>query len=704
MTGSRSSLPRLFAELKRRKVFRVMAAYGIIGFGIIEAAEAIFPRVALPDWTVTFVVWLTLLGFPIAVILTWAFDSTPEGVKRTADATEEEISEIIAQPASKRWMPGLLALAGVALLFGGWWMGRQGTGPDRDLGVQGVQAAEFRRVAVLPFESLGGNEEDDPFLAGMHEDIHGKLMNLADLRVTALRSAQEFAASELPDSEIAAELHVDYLLRGSVRRAGALARVNVRLTDVAAGEDIWFNQYDKEVNPTNLFDIQSEIARSVADALEATLSPQDLVQLDAGLSTTNPEAINAYYQARSAWGNTAMRTLDDITVPAGLAEPLIERAIELAPDFVEAWALGAEVWSTLSRYGTDARTRAFEAVERVERLAPKSLPATTARAWYEFSVSQDLTRALSQFQSAASMAPSNVNVLTVIGELQYRLGDFAEGSQTMRRAVFLDPRSAEAHANLSRMLRNRSMWDAATAVVDRGLAIDPRNEPALRQKVWLIIQGDVDPRRALELLLSSGLEPRFEGAFAAWVARDYDAAAEFLRRSIGAAGAAGTLQDYAANLLWLALVEEARGGDVGTVRDSIAALLRRESAQGASVMGRRTRGTALLRVGREEEGWAALEESLSDARSSQDEAVLVTMLWSMARSYAQFGRTEEALALLDEAVGRPASDVWSMADLELEPRFDIIRDDPRFADLLARQQAYEDEQARIAIEEGPWLP
>ena len=137
--------------------------------------------------------------------------------------------------------------------------------------------------------------------------------------------------------------------------------------------------------------------------------------------------------------------------------------------YQQAWALGAEIWSASSLFGEEAAGKALRAVERAASLAPGSLAATRARAWYEFRVSEDLSLALSLFQTAESMAPSDVDVLSTIGELQYRLGDFAEGSRTMRRAVFLDPRNADVHANLARLLRNRSMWDAANAVLDLSL-------------------------------------------------------------------------------------------------------------------------------------------------------------------------------------------------------------------------------------------
>jgi hypothetical protein len=220
MSESPSLLPRLFAEMKRRKVFRVMAVYGATSFVLLQVADLLAEGMGLPDQILAVTTFLVLIGFPIAVVLAWAFESTPDGMKRTADAAPEEISEILAQPASKRLPSGLLALAGIVLLFGAWWLGRQGSVPELNLSVPQVEASEFRRIAVLPFEDLGGNAQDDPFLSGIHVDIHGKLMGLSDLRVTALGSVDDYGDSEKSVADIANELAVDYLLRGSVRRAG----------------------------------------------------------------------------------------------------------------------------------------------------------------------------------------------------------------------------------------------------------------------------------------------------------------------------------------------------------------------------------------------------------------------------------------------------------------------------------------------------
>jgi TolB-like protein len=689
-------LPRLFAELKRRKVFRVMAAYGVIGFGVIEVADAIFPRVALPDWTVTLVVWLTLLGFPIAVILAWAFESTPEGVKRTEDATPEEISEIIAQPASRRWMPGLLALAGAALLFGGWWMGQRGSAPELNLSVPEAQASDLRKIAVLPFDDLGGNAENQALLRNFHESIIAKLTALGDLRVTSPFSASEYANSPKDSRQIADELAgVDHLLRGSVSQAGGQAQIHVWLEDVAEVERVPIEDWTGEVTVDNIFTIQSEIARRVAERLEAQLSPQDIEHLEADLSTKNPAAINAYYKARSFARLPWQIGTHDLVSNA-------ERAVELAPEFVEAWSLLARGRSLLAYDRSLPSETALDAVERTEALAPESFDALMARGWYARQVERDFPRALTAFRAAARMAPSNADVLSGIVQTAPRVGEFGEASEAGKRAVRLDPLNPEAFVQLAVLLADRSDWDAANEVLDRALAIDPSSENARYWKVWIVFQRDLDPSGALRLADSLGLDPReyaVELASLAVVDRDYERAGRLLDV------ARPDERDLNAWRLWHFLfaerVESQRGGNPQPFRDSLAAFFVGDPALVERF--KHDAATARLLNGQEEAGWRLLGEFVDSLHASA--SLNLDPYWRAALVYARFGRTEEALDLLDEVVGKPAiGGWWSVADLKLDPRFDSLRDDPRFDALIARQEAYEEEQARLAEAEGPWLP
>lgn len=699
MPGRTPKYQQFFAELKRRHVFRVMAVYGIVGFVILQIADLAIPALLLPEWTYRLVAFLLFVGFPVAVVIAWAFEITPDGIRKTEAADPAQIEAIVAQPASRRWPAGLLALAGAALLFGGWWLGQRGGEAGLSLAPAGVEAADFQTIAVLPFEDLGGNEEDDPLLLGFHVAVIDRLTKLGDLRVTQPASVDGYANSTKETRQIAAELaDVDHLVRGSVGRSGSRARITVLLVDLATNETQSIEDWTGEVTVENLFQVQSRIALAVARELEARLSPQDIERLETGLSTTHPEAINAYHRARRALFLPREVGIDEVVAH-------LERAVELAPEFVEAWSSMARVMSDRSRGLRELSGRALQAVERTETLAPGSLEAIKARGWYTYYVESDFERALKLMREAERMAPSDADVLQGIAWLQHRLGQFADGNRTMKRAAELDPQNPGTLWDLAEVLGRVTKWDAADEVLERALAIDPSNTRVQYSKVWLIVTRDRDPERARRLVAEMGWDdPEFWSLTSrlAMLERDYDAAARILADVPYDETSIGARIDRLWVLVRSVLVEQLRDGDPGPFLDSLRALLGPDSA----VVGfnRIPQAKARLLIGEEEAGMALLAEIVTEARSSDDHVRRTNHGWWVARTHAQFGRTEEALTLLDEAVAKPSDWWWSAADLLLDPRFDALRGDPRFDALVARQEAYEAEQAREAEAEGSWLP
>jgi len=208
------------AELKRRKVFRVTAVYGAASFGVLQAADILFPRIGLPDWTVTLVAALALAGFPLALILSWAFERTPEGVQKTDPADTAELEAIASEPAGKRWPLGLAALAGIALLgFSAWWvLGR----PDT------VEARTYDSIAVLPFVNMTGDEENEYLGDGLAEELLHALTSIEGLDVESRTSSFAFKGSNLGATEIGDSLDVATVLEGSVRGSADRRRITKR--------------------------------------------------------------------------------------------------------------------------------------------------------------------------------------------------------------------------------------------------------------------------------------------------------------------------------------------------------------------------------------------------------------------------------------------------------------------------------------------
>ncbi|MBW2162512.1 MAG: tetratricopeptide repeat protein [Deltaproteobacteria bacterium] len=448
MTDSVGSYQQFFAELKRRRVFRVMAAYGIIGFGIIEAAEAIFPRVALPDWAVTLVVWLTLLGFPIAVLLAWAFDATPGGMRRTADATPEEISEIIAQPASRHWSAGLLALAGVLLLFGGWWIGQRDLGPDSDSVTTDMAPADVRlaltdlsndprpSLAVLPFVNMSADENQEYFSDGITEEIVNVLAKLPELRVAARTSAFAFKGRQVDLRMVGDSLGVGFLIEGSVRKEGDQLRITAQLIDAADGSHLWSDSYDRTLD--NVFQIQTEIAEAIAEALRVPLGIDDASRLVT--PTTDIEAYDLYLagRARMRERSAALRE----------ANQLFKAAIARDSMWAPAWAGLAESLELTGWY--------YEA-------------------WDE---------------------PPTDSATFVIG----RDSLWAGAESAARRALELDPNNASANVALGSVLRNDRRWVDSEEAYVRAISVDPDNPEAHQQYAEMLLDVGriVEGRRAAE--------------------------------------------------------------------------------------------------------------------------------------------------------------------------------------------------------------
>jgi TolB-like protein len=352
MNESRTSLPRLFAEFKRRKVFRVVAMYGAVAFAILQVADLAFPRLGMPEWTVTFVLLLTMVGFPIAVALAWAFEATPEGMKRTREAAPGELEAIAAQPVSRRWPAGVLALVGVVLLFGGgWWVGqRSGSGrlaPVAGSGARSVDAMVEKSVAVLPFVDLSQAGDQEWFADGLTEEILNSLAALPELKVTARTSSFQFKGQDRDIKEIADTLGVAYLVEGSLRRFGDELVVTAQLIRAADGSHLWSSNYERSAE--DLFEVQRDVAEKVATALDVFLD-DDKREAMFRTGTRNVEAFEAFLRGADEaekWHAGEAAPGSD----AGQAE--FERAMALDPEYAEAAIAHMDPYSHVLMDGRD---------------------------------------------------------------------------------------------------------------------------------------------------------------------------------------------------------------------------------------------------------------------------------------------------------------------------------------------------------------
>ena len=327
---------RFFAELKRRHVFRIAAVYGGVGFVIMQAADVFIPALHLPPWIMSAVAFLVILGFPIAVLIAWAFELTPEGLKKTADATAGELEEIAAAPAGNRWPIGLAALVGLILIaLSGWWLA---TGRIRGTGT-------YDSIAVLPFANLSDNQDLEYFSDGLSEELLNALAGVEDLRVAARTSSFAFKGTNADIRTIADSLGVETVLEGSVRRSGDQVRITVQLIDAEHGFHLWSNEYDRGLD--DVFATQDEIASAVTAALIPRLKAEDIPTTRGG--TKDVVAYDEYLKGREKWRTRDVEALKE-------AVEHFRMAVDLDPEFALAWsgladAVDALVWRDIESAG-----------------------------------------------------------------------------------------------------------------------------------------------------------------------------------------------------------------------------------------------------------------------------------------------------------------------------------------------------------------
>ena len=501
---------KFFAELKRRRVFRVMAVYGAAAFVILQVADIAFEPLGLPSWAITFLIALVVLGFPLAIILAWAFDVTPAGVKRTEDAAPGEITEIIAAPASSRWPAGILALVGVvAVVWGAWYVGKRAgaseTATSADPGLvaeaeagagstavtpTGVELAYAElsedvrlSIAVLPFKDMSQGGDQEYFSDGMTEEILNVLAKIPDLRVAARTTAFAYKGQDPDLRDVGQDLGVRYILEGSVRKAGDDLRITAQLIDTQDNFHVWSDSYDRQLD--NVFEIQSEIAEAIAGALRVPLGVDE--KADLVIPTGDMAAYDLYLEGRA---RVRARGPENIVDAITMFEAAIARDSAWAP----AWA-GLAIARSLEPYyqpgtgwpATDAGIweRAFSAAERAAVQALELDPDNASARVALGTVYRDRwmwDEAEAEFRSALAADPDNVEAHQQYAELLNAVGRQAEALNSSARALALD-RSAIRLASHASVARHNGRGDEAIDLALEGVEKDPEGNVNLLENV-----------------------------------------------------------------------------------------------------------------------------------------------------------------------------------------------------------------------------
>ncbi|CAN5573297.1 hypothetical protein BH18VER2_BH18VER2_11400 [soil metagenome] len=655
--------PRNFlTELKRRSVYKVAVAYAVVAWLLIQIATQVFPFLQIPDWAIRLIIMLVALGFPIALVIAWAFELTPEGLKRTETAE--------SLPARKRdhaWI--YIVVIGVALSVGLFFLGRY-TSPTRP---STSNETSDKSIAVLPFASLSEDKANAYFADGIQDEILTRLSKIADLKVISRTSTQQFQSKPGNVAEIAKQLGVAHILEGSVQKVENAVRVNVQLIKAEGDSHLWAETYDRKL--LDVFAVESEVAERIANSLAAKLTGREKKAL-AHVPTQNAEAYDAYLRGLAL--DTAQAEEE-----AERARQYFRQAVDLDPQFALAWAYLAnrESWKYFVEHRTPAQlTLAQEAAETAMKLQPEASESHTAAGSFYYYCPQDFERALAELKQARELSPSSARAIMLTAMVRRRQGELSDSIQVQLEAAAVDPRNADIWINLARSYRGLRQFAKAREMFDRVLTILPGDRATLGEKIeTYLAEGDLEQAEKALTPLEPKLGDQFFGGYVALftLRRDFPGAIAVISRHLDDPGVAPrelalARLGIAFHQVLLGRLEEAKPVLEATRRELEEQ--RRQCDRSLGLTDTLIDVCAVLgdRAAVERESAQLLQETAHDRwRYPNSEE-------TVARAFAVLRDADRALPHLERALALPAQFSLTRALLRLDPVWDRIRDDPRF--------------------------
>jgi TolB-like protein/Flp pilus assembly protein TadD len=480
-----------FSELKRRNVYKVAVAYAVAGWLVIQIATQVFPFLEIPNWVVRLIIALVVTGFPIAAVSAWAFEITPQGVKRTEAADALPLREHRRQHA---WIYVVLICGAVsAALF---FLGRYTAGHKSELPNDIVN----KSIAVLPFENFSEDKAFAFFADGVQDEILTDLAKIADLKVISRTSVMQYkntAVRNLP--AIGQALRVSHVLEGSVQRSANRVRVSAQLIDARNDAHIWAEKYDRDLS--DIFAIQSEIAQAIADQLQAKLSPKEKSAINER-PTSDPAAHDLFLRAKEL-------RYDGEVNPSRQRENLFEevrllgQAVARDPAFLLAHCQLAAAHDLIYFFNfdhTDSRLKLAEAnIGNAVRVQPDAGETHLAQAIHFYWGYLNYDRAREELTKAQQSLPNDAQVFKFLGLIDQRQGRWNEAVRNLERVVELDPRNIDGIGNLAQIYFNVRKYEASVAMFDRIAELEPQNPVArtFRASIKLEAQAEMAPLRAV---------------------------------------------------------------------------------------------------------------------------------------------------------------------------------------------------------------
>jgi TolB-like protein/Tfp pilus assembly protein PilF len=664
-----------FEELKRRKVYRVAIAYVIGSWALAQGLAQVLPVFDIPNSAIRGVIALLLVGFPVALVLAWMFDITRTGIQRT--------SAVEPHPESKsrrRRNVILLGMGGATISIAA----------GLFLLPRAVAHKVDKSIAVLPFENLSDDQANAYFADGVQDDVLTNLSKIGDLKVISRTSVMQYRGRPTNVREIGKTLGVSNILEGSVRRSGNRVRVNVQLIDAITDEHLWANDYDRDV--TDVFAIQSDLAQSIAQALQAKLSAGEKSQMTRK-PTDNGEAYLAFVQAHDL--SCAYEDIDKLKQ----SEQLYQRAIELDPNFALALARYSQLESWIARdvdRTAERREKARTLAERALELQPDLPEAHLARGYSYYWGDNNYDAALKEFEIAQRGLPNESEVYLAIGAIQRRQGKWAESTASMEKAVALNPKDWWSLQNLTHNYTMLREFAKANQTIDRALAANPAALGPWEVKSTLAIseKGDFSvAERAFEAVKSFPMTNEQKLKIGSGRADVFLLERKY---SEGLQQAESLPDDQLAAYpkhLWakyycIGFARKALHDDSGARAAFLKAkTIAEENVQRSPDSEDAHLGLAkvLAQLGERESALREAQKATELVPESKDAFSGPEIASGVAEVYAILGDNDRAIETLDGLLSRPSG--VTAQGLKLNPIWDPLRNDPRFQALIDKYGA-----------------
>lgn len=667
-----------FAELKRRNVYKVAVAYVVAGWALAQGLAQVLPIFSVPNWVIQLIVVLIILGLPVALTLAWAFELTPQGIKRT-----EQVDDATAAAHKKRaWL--YVVIAGALISVGLFFLGRYSAAPTQHATVD----TSVKSIAVLPFENLSDDKQNTYFADGVQDQILTNLGRVSDLRVISHTTVRQYKSGEPRNlREIGRQLGVTHILEGSVQRAGDRLRIAAQLIDARTDSQIWGETYDRTA--ADLFAIQSELAESIVAQLQAKLSPQQKAEIEQR-PTQDLVAFELYLRAKQIVDSYLIA--EDVRAAVLSALQSLDQAIKRDPDFVSAYCYIARANDLLYFFDLDPTPDrillAEAAVKAALRLRPDSAEAHFAMADFLFRCHRDYDGALKELGIARPGLPNDTAFFILSGYINRRRNNWLQAERDFSDAVALDPRNSNAYNLLADTYNLQRRHLLAAQVYDRVLAAGERTPIVFFRRDSALFNGTGNSTE-LRQVLSENPDMDIGGGqtairvFLALIDGNFAEAERVL-----AASPREDFQDidysfYYPKAWFEAMIARAKGDSARATAAFSAA--RTILEQRLAVKPEHARTLAVLAqvnagLGRKELAIQEAQHAVDLMPVSKDIYDGALVLEGLAQVYTWTNEPDRAIELLQKLVTMPS--YTNYARLKLHPMWNPLRGDARFEKIV----------------------